>query len=99
MYKLNLLVKLMVLLCQILFNLAVAAIATQTILMWISAEQEPFLHRVAPRELKLVTSSNFWPFMLSALTLFVLSVMFVLFSVLISTPFAVALSWSLLMKS
>ena len=33
------------------------------------------MHRVAPRYLKLVTSSNFWPFMLiSALMLFVLEV-------------------------
>ena len=31
-----------------------------------SAEQVPSLHRVASRYLKLVTSSNFWLFMLSA---------------------------------
>ena len=48
--------------------------------MRISAEQVPFLHRVAPRSLKLLTSSNFRPFMLiSALTLFVLLVMSLLF--------------------
>ena len=29
-----------------------------------SAEQVPSLHRVAPTFLKLVTSSNFWPFVL-----------------------------------
>ena len=32
--------------------------------MRISAEQVPFLHRVAPGYLKLITRSNFWPFML-----------------------------------
>ena len=57
-YNLNLLERLMVLLRQILFNLAIAAIA-EAILMQISAEQVPSLHRVAPRCLKLVTSSNF----------------------------------------
>ena len=55
---------------QILFGLAIAAIA-EAILMRISDEQVPFLQRVAPRYLKLVTSSNFRPFMLlSALMLF-----------------------------
>ena len=98
-YNLNLLVKLMVLLHQILFNPAVAAIA-EAILMQISPEQVPFLQRVAPRYLKLVTSSNFWPFMLiSALMLFVLLVMILLFSVLISIPYALALSMSLLVRS
>ena len=43
MYSLNLLVKLMVLIRQILFNLAIADIA-KAILMLISAEQVPFLH-------------------------------------------------------
>ena len=38
------------------------------------------MHRVAPRYLKLVTSSHFWPFTLvSALMLFVLLVMTLLF--------------------
>ena len=55
--------KLMVLHCQFLFSLTIAAIV-EVILMWTSAEQVPSLHRVAPRYLKLVTSSNFWPFML-----------------------------------
>ena len=32
--------------------------------MRIPAEQVPFLHRIVPRYLKLITSSNFWPFML-----------------------------------
>ena len=48
---------------QILFSLIIADIAEE-ILMRISAEQVPSLQRVAPRCLKLVTSSNFWPFML-----------------------------------
>ena len=60
LYNLNLLSKLMVLLRQILFNLAIA----EEVLMRISAEQWPFLYRVAPRHLKLITSSNFWPLML-----------------------------------
>ena len=47
---------------HILFNLAIAAIAG-VILMQISAEQMPFLDRVAPRCVKLVTC-KFWPFML-----------------------------------
>ena len=47
----NLLAKLMVLLRQILVNLAIAAI-TEVILMRISAEQVPSLHRVAARYLK-----------------------------------------------
>ena len=46
MYNLNLLAKLMVLLHQILFNMAIAAVAV-AILMRISAEQAPFLNRVA----------------------------------------------------
>ena len=72
---LTLLTKLMVLLFQILFSLTIAAIA-EAILIRTSTEQVPFLHRVAPRYLKLVTYSNLWPFMLiSALMLFVLLVM------------------------
>ena len=65
-----------------------------------SAAQVPFWHRVAPRYLKLVTSSNFWPFLLiPALTLFVLLVTTSLFSVLTSIPYAVALSTSPLVRS
>ena len=61
-------------------SLAIAAIA-KAILMRTSAEQMPFLYGVAPRYLKVVTSSNFWPCMLiSALILFVLLVMVLLFS-------------------
>ena len=70
--SLNFLAKLIVWHRQILFSLAIAAIA-ETILMRISAERVPFLHRVATMYLKLVTSSDFWPFVLiSALMLFVL---------------------------
>ena len=61
--SLNLLAKLMVLHRQILFSLAVTVIA-EAILMRTSAKQVPSLHTIAPRYLKLVISSNFWPFML-----------------------------------
>ena len=69
--------------------------------MRLSAEQMPSLHSVAPRCVKLVATSNFWPFMLiPALMLFVLLVMILLFSVLTSiTYYVVALSTSLLMRS
>ena len=43
---------------QNLFSLTIAAIA-EAILMRTSAEQAPSLHMVAPRDLKLFTSSNF----------------------------------------
>ena len=56
----NVLAKLMVLHYQILFSLTTA----EAVLMQTSAEQVPSLHRVAPKYLKLVTSSNFWLFML-----------------------------------
>ena len=58
LYYLNLLAKLIMLLCQILFSLVILAIA-EAILMQISSEQVSFLHRVAPRYLKLVTFFNF----------------------------------------
>ena len=68
--------------------------------MWPSAEQMPSLHRVVPKYLKLVTSTDFWLFVLtSALMLFVLLVIILLFSVLTSIPYAVALSTSLLVRS
>ena len=74
LWSLNSFAKLMVLHRQIPFNLAIAAIA-EAILMRISVELVSSLHRVAPRYLKLVTSSYFRPFMLiSALMLFVLLV-------------------------
>ena len=70
--QLNLLAKLIVLLRQILFNLAIAAMAP-AMLMRISAEQVPSVQRVAPRYLQLVISSYIWPFVLiSALLLFVM---------------------------
>ena len=90
--QLNLLTMLMELFRQVLFSQTIANIA-EAILMRISAEQVPFLHRVVPRYLKLVTSSNFWPFMsMSALMLFVLLVMSSLFSVPTSIPRALTLS-------
>ena len=46
---------------QILFNLAIAAIV-EAMLMRISAKQVPSFHSVAPRCLKLITSSSFWLF-------------------------------------
>ena len=55
--NLNLLTKLMVLLRQILFNLAITAFA-EAVLMRTSAEQVPFLQRVTPRYLKRITCSN-----------------------------------------
>ena len=77
-------------------SLDIAAIA-EVILMRTSAE---WVHRIAPRCFKLVTSCNFWPFMLkSALMLFVLLVMIFVFSVLTSIPHAVALCTSLLVRS
>ena len=45
LYSFYLLMKLMVLHCQILFSLNIA----EAILLWTSAEQMLFLHRVAPR--------------------------------------------------
>ena len=99
LYSWNLLAKLVVLHREILFSLAIAAIA-EAILMQPTAEQVPSLHRVAFRYLKLVTSSSFWPFMLrSALMLFMLLVIILLFSSLTSIPYAVALSTSLLVRS
>ena len=99
LHNFNLLAKLMVLLRQILFNLAVAAIAGAN-LMWISAEQGPSLNRVVPRYLKLVVPQDFWPFMLiSAPTLFVLLIRILLFSMLTSIPNAVGLFTSLLERS
>ena len=89
----------MVLHRQMLFSLAIAAIA-EVILMRTSAEQVPSLHRVAQRYLKMVTCSNFWPFMLIfALMLFVLLVMILLFSMPTSVPYAVALSTRMMAKS
>ena len=58
------------------------------------------MHRVAPSYLKLVTSSYFWPFMLiSALMLFMLWVMILLFSVLTSILYAIYLQVLVLVRS
>ena len=55
-----------------------------------SAEQMPFLHGIAPRYLKLVTSSNFWGFVLiSALMLCALLVVVLLNSLLTCMPCSV----------
>ena len=54
------------------------------------------MHRVALRYLKIVTSSNLWPFMvIFALMLFVLLFVILFFSVLTSIPYTVVLSTSL----
>ena len=74
-------------------------VAPQILFCLTSAEQVPSLCRVALRYLKLVTSSNFWPFMLTSALMFMLFVMTFLFSVLTSSPYAVALSMSLLVRS
>ena len=85
---LKLFAKLMVMPHHILFNAATAAIA-EAIRMWISAEQVQALHRVAPRYLELITSSNLWPFMLISNTLmsFIPWVVTFLYSVLFPQPF------------
>ena len=57
----NLRAELMLMHRQILFSLTSAAIA-EAILMRTSAEQVQSLHRVAPKYMKLVTSSNLWKF-------------------------------------
>ena len=76
------------------------ATIAEAILMQIPAEQVPSLHSVVPRCLKLVASSNIWPFLLMpALMSFVLLVMILLFSVLSSIRYATALFTSLLVKS
>ena len=68
-----------------------------------SAEQVPSLHRDALRYLKLVTSANWnWSpllILISALMLFVLLVMILLFSVLTFFPYVVALSMTMLVRS
>ena len=90
MRSLNLLVKLMV-----LHRHATA----EAIPIWTSAELVLSSHRAVPKYLKLVTSSTFWPVrLIFALMLPVLLVMILLFSVLTSIPYAVALSTSLLMR-
>ena len=77
-------------------NLSGQCAIAKAILMRISVEQVPSLHRDAPRYLKLVTFSNFWPFMP---LMFVLVVMVLLCPVLTSISYALALSTSLLVRS
>ena len=73
---LNLLEKLMVLNCQIMFSLAIA----EAILMQTFTVLAPSLQRVVPKYLKPVTSANIWPLMImSAPMLLVLLVMILLF--------------------
>ena len=60
LYSLNLLVMPLVLHRQILFSLVIPG----AILIRISVEKLPYMCKVAPRYLKLVTSSNFQPSML-----------------------------------
>ena len=86
----------MVLLRQMLFNLVIAAIA-EAILMQISSA---IISQGCSRYLKVVTSFNFRQVMLiSALTLFVLLVMILLFYAQASVLYAIALSTSLLVRS
>jgi hypothetical protein len=74
----------MALLFQILFSLAIADIAV-AILMWTLAVLVPSLDNVAPKHLKLVTSSSFSPLMvMSALVSFELFIMTLAFSILTS---------------
>ena len=83
-----------------MFNLAIAAIV-ETVLMQISAEQVQSLCMVVrtPSYLKLVTSSNFWPFMIIVCTAVVCAVvMIILFSVLPSIQHAPALSLGLVVR-
>ena len=87
-------------LLQILFNLAIAAIA-EAILMRIPVEKVPSFHRVAPTYLKLVTSSKLWSFMLMfQLILCMLLAMILLFSLyFVSYALPLSKSTSLLVRS
>ena len=62
LYNLNLPAKLMVFHRQLLFNSAIAAIM-QSRCGFLLSRCHPF-YRIAVRNLKLLTCSNFWPFML-----------------------------------
>jgi hypothetical protein len=78
--------KLMPLLFQIRFSLAIADVAV-AILIWTSTVLVPSLDRVAPKYLKLVPSSSFSPFVvMSALVLFELFTMTLDFFILTSMP-------------
>ena len=97
LYSLNLLAKVMVLHYYILLSLAIALIA-EAIQMQTSAEHVLSLHRVAPRYLKLATSSTSGRLFYICTDARALA-MVLLFSVLSSIPYVLPLSTSLLMRS
>ena len=79
------------LLLQILFSLAMLAVAMASLIL-ISAVERPFFLSVAPWYLKAITSSSCWRFMLvCAVVLSPLLTMTLLFSLLISMPYSRAL--------
>ena len=83
--------KLISLLLQILFSLAMLAVAMASLIL-ISAVERPSFVSVAPRYLKAITSSSCWPFMLiCTVDLSPLLTMTLLFSLLISMPYSRAL--------
>ena len=88
----------MVLPRQTLLNLATAAIV-EAILIRISVKRVPFLDRGNPEFYKVITSSNFYPFMvISTLMSIVTLVMILLFSVLNSTVCTLAPPTNLLVR-
>ena len=87
------------LLFHTLVSLAITAVAV-AIHIWISVLQVPSFVRVAPKYLKLDTSSSFLPsIMMLTLALFVLFTITLDFTVLISIPYALAVAMSLLVSS
>ena len=80
LYSFILLAKLMVLLRQILFTQAIAVTA-EAILMRVSAEQMPSLHRIAPKDFMLVTSPNLQMFSAARFCYFLIGENFVIFCV------------------
>ena len=83
--------KLTSLLLQILFSLAMLAVAMASLNL-ISAVERPSFVSVAPRYLKAITTSSCWPFMLiCSAVLSPLLTMTLLFSLLISMPYSRAL--------
>ncbi|KAH3860041.1 hypothetical protein DPMN_022934 [Dreissena polymorpha] len=97
-YSSYLLMKLIELHAHNLLSVAVAAVA-MVFLIQTSAVLVPALERNSPKNVKLVTSASFSPFMvMSALVLFVLYTMIFDFSRLTSIQFAPALSKSMLVS-
>ena len=87
------------LLFHTLVSLAITAVAA-AICIWISVLQVPSFVRVAPKYLKLDTSSSFMPsIMMLTLALFVLFTITSDFAVLISIPYALGVATSLLVSS